>query len=185
MKATEQLKHEHKAVMLMLKILDSISKKLEKNEKVSPQHLEAIIDFLKTFVDKCHHGKEEKLLFPLLEAKGIPNKGGPIGVMLAEHILGREFVKKISEAVSNYSNNESIAKNIIIENINGYINLLTHHIEKENNMLFALTDNKLSPDEQSKLYMEFENLEENEIGKGKHEEFHNFLKELSSIYDHS
>jgi hemerythrin-like domain-containing protein len=30
----------------------------------------ANIDFLKEFADKCHHGKEEGILFPALEQAG-------------------------------------------------------------------------------------------------------------------
>ena len=36
-----------------------------------------MVAFSKTFVDACHHGKEESCLFPCLEKKGIPREGGP------------------------------------------------------------------------------------------------------------
>jgi len=93
MKATEQLIQEHTEVLLMLTVLDSAANKLEMGEQVNPLHLEAMVDFLITFVDKCHHGKEETLLFPALIKKGMSKKDGPVGVMLAEHASGREFIK--------------------------------------------------------------------------------------------
>jgi hypothetical protein len=78
MKATEQLRNEHEGIKLMMHILWKLSGKLEAGEEVDPEHLEKIIEFFRIFADKCHHGKEEDLLFPVLEAAGIPREGGPI-----------------------------------------------------------------------------------------------------------
>jgi hemerythrin-like domain-containing protein len=47
--------------------------------------LEESVNFLRHFADECHHFKEEKLLFPLMEEDGIPREGEPIGMMLVEH----------------------------------------------------------------------------------------------------
>ena len=56
-------------------------------------------EFFRLFADQCHHGKEEELLFPLLEQKGIPRTGGPIGVTLHEHEEGRALVRQMGDAV--------------------------------------------------------------------------------------
>jgi len=184
MKATEQLKHEHEAVLLMLHILESVSERLEKGEFVDTAHIDSIIDFLKIFVDKCHHGKEELLLFPLLESKGIHKEGGPIGVMLTEHNSGREIVKNLAEENQKKYKGDKGADYRLKENIDRYISLLNMHISKENNILFAIADGKLTSSEQAQLFDEFEELEEKEIGQGKHEELHKMLKQLSTIYLH-
>ena len=102
MKPTEQLKEEHVAVKQMLKIMSKVSLKLEAGQRVDSRHLESIIDFIQVFVDKCHHGKEEGLLFPALVEAGIPKEGGPIGVMLTEHDLGRSHVKKMVSGIDGY-----------------------------------------------------------------------------------
>src|SRR3990167_10094837 len=100
MTSTEQLRNEHQAVLLALEILEKICQKLEAKEKVDPKHQEEILEFIKIFVDKCHHDKEEDLLFPALEKIGIPKEQGPIGIMLTEHDMGRKFVKGMSENIS-------------------------------------------------------------------------------------
>jgi len=66
MTPTEQLKEEHEAIKLMLRILDKVCDKLESGEEVNPEHLDQILEFIKVFADKCHHGKEEDLLFQQL-----------------------------------------------------------------------------------------------------------------------
>lgn len=174
MKATEQLKNEHQAVLLALEILEKICQKLEAGDKVDPKHQKEILEFIKTFVDKCHHGKEEDLLFPALEEVGILKEQGPIGVMLIEHNMGREFVRGMSE---NISSSEKF-----IENARGYIKLLKQHIEKENNILYQMADTHLSKAKDDELLQEFDRLELERIGPGKHEEFHKMLEKLAGIY---
>ena len=98
MKPIQDLIMEHEAVNLTLKILDKICSNIEQTGRISnPEHLDQRIEFFIVFVDKCHHGKEEELLFPALEAIGVQRDGGPIGVMLSEHQQGREYVPKMMD----------------------------------------------------------------------------------------
>ncbi len=68
------------------------------------------------FADQCHHGKEEDLLFPAMEAAGIPRESGPIGVMLEEHNIGRQYVRGMAEAVSGYRAGETQAGRAFAQN---------------------------------------------------------------------
>ena len=96
MQPIKDLKMEHDAVRLTLRILDEICRKIEKSGEITDlQHLDQLLEFFKVFVDKCHHGKEEELLFPALENVGVSREGGPIGVLLHEHQQGREYVRAI------------------------------------------------------------------------------------------
>ncbi len=180
MKSTTQLTDEHKGIIWMLEILGKVCDRLEKGEKIPVEHLESILEFLQIFADKCHHGKEEGLLFPLLEEKGVPKEQGPIAVMLAEHDEGRSYIKGMKEGIEDYKENGKSEK--IIQNGRGYIELLTNHIGKENTVLFPMADGMLSNEEDSGLLSEFENLETEKIGAGKHEEFHKLLGKLNEIY---
>lgn len=182
MKATEQLKAEHEGIKLMLKILDKICDKLKSAQELNQEHFARILEFLKVFADKCHHGKEEELLFPAMEETGVSKEGGPIAVMLSEHNQGRGHIKGMSEAFERFKKGDCKASSRIIENGGDYIALLTQHIDKENNILFPMADKRLSETEQDKLAEEFEKLEIERIGAGKHEEFHALLHHLKETY---
>lgn len=174
MKTTKQLKDEHQAVLLALEILEKICQKLEAGKKVDPKHQAEILEFIMIFVDKCHHGKEEGLLFPAMEKVGIPKEQGPIGMMLIEHDMGRGYVKGMSESITNPEQ--------FIGNARGYIELLRQHIEKENNILYPMADTHISPTKDNELLKEFDQLELERIGPGRHEEFHRMLERLEGIY---
>lgn len=181
-KATKQLRDEHEGVKIMLGILERVCKKAQESGSLHTAHFTAILEFLKVFVDQCHHAKEEELLFPALEALGIPNEGGPIGVMLHEHAMGRGFIKAMDEAFSEYTRGEKSALAEVIHHAREYISLLLHHIDKENTVLFVMAENILSDAQQEELYEGFERIEENRIGVGKHEEFHELIHTLRDLY---
>jgi hemerythrin-like domain-containing protein len=182
MSTIEQLKTEHKAIKLMLSILDKICQKLESNEIVNPKHLDQILEFLKTFADKCHHAKEEELLFPAMEKAGIQKEGGPLGVMLAEHKKAREHIQQIAEAVTQYKTGDSKAKTKIIENTKSYIRILSAHIDKEDNVLYPLANARIPEETMENLFLKSEEIETERIGLGKHEEFHRILENLKNEY---
>jgi len=182
MKAAEQLSQDHEAIKLMLQILEKICDKLESKEKVDPKHLEQILEFIKIFADKCHHGKEEELLFPAMEKVGIPKEGGPIGMMLEEHNMGRGYVKGMGNGIVKYTMGDYQAGLVIAENAQNYITLLAEHIDKENNILYPMTDIHLAEKDQKELLEGFEKIERERIGVGKHEEFHKLLERLKGIY---
>ena len=182
MKATEELKEEHKAIKLTLSILSNVSKRFGSGEKVDQEDLDNILEFIKTFADKCHHGKEEDLLFVAMENVGIPRDRGPIGVMLKEHEMGRSYVRNMSEAVDKYKAGELSYSSQFVENAKKYIDLLTQHIDKEDNILYPMADMQLSEEKQRELIEKFEELEQERIGIGKHEELHELLHHLKDKY---
>ncbi len=70
-KPTQDLGIEHGGIMLMLKVMEKVAEKLQNQGEVRKEHLEKIIEFIKNFADKCHHAKEEYILFPELIKKTI------------------------------------------------------------------------------------------------------------------
>lgn len=182
MKPTEQLKEEHKEIKLMLEILEAVCKEVESGREVKKEDLDRIREFIRVFADKCHHGKEEDLLFPAMEEAGIPREGGPISVMLTEHDEGRDYVKAMSEAISKYEKDNTQTSSAIVENARNYVSLLTQHIDKEDNILYMMADMHLSQEKEEELLREFKKVEQERIGPGKHEEFHELLHRLKEVY---
>jgi len=182
MKATHVLMEEHQGIKLMLDILEEVSRRLSAGEDIEAKHLEQITEFIRVFADKCHHGKEEDLLFCSMEQAGFPRQNGPIGVMLQEHDLGRSYVRAMAEAIDRYKTGDRSAVSQIVKNAGSYVSLLRDHIEKEDNILYPMADVHLSEETQSQLVEDFERVEIEKIGAGKHEEFHQLLDELKRVY---
>ncbi len=182
MKATEHLKTEHQEIELMLRIMKKISKDVGGGRELNVEHYEKIMDFIKVFYDKNHHAKEELVLFPAMEAKGVSRNGGMIEIEIHEHQLGRSYIKALNHSFEEYKKGDEKGTLGVFANLLNYTNLLQSHIKKEDEMLYALADKVLNEKEQEKLAVSLEKLEVEVMGKGKHKEYQVLLKELSSFY---
>jgi hemerythrin-like domain-containing protein len=176
-KAIEDLQNEHQAILSSLQILDTLRGRLERGLDVERRDIHDFAAFLKEFADKCHHGKEEGILFPALVKAGITEKGGPIGVMLSEHAKGRELIKEMESAVSGKEDRERFMRAA-----KEYSSLLHAHIEKENSVLFPSAERVLAAPQLDQIYEAFEQHEQKVIGAGRHEELHSMLKRLKQKY---
>jgi len=170
MLATEALEEEHRVIERMVNVLQKACDKLEKGEEVSPEVFKKAVDFIRTFADRCHHGKEENILFPVFEERGIPREGGPIGIMLLEHEHGRRYVRGLADAIEKYERGDKSAKKEIWENARNYGNLLTQHIYKEENILYPMGNRTLSQSDQTDLMKRFEGVEK-ELGEDIHHSY--------------
>lgn len=158
--ATKDLMQEHEVIKKALTILSNSIEKVE-GRSIDRDLLLNLVEFFKIFADKCHHGKEEQFLFESMISKGFSKESGPIAVMLSEHILGRIYIKNMSDALTE---NSEVSFGKFCENAQRYIDLLDQHIEKENNILFVMADRVISEVEQEKLYEKYIEFEKENVG---------------------
>jgi hemerythrin-like domain-containing protein len=175
--ATAALRHEHEAILRMLDATEEVASRLKRGSRIAPETLSGLLEFFKLFADRCHHGKEEDLLFPLLQQKGMPGQGGPIGVMLHEHTLGRALIREMSDAADAYTKNPNAGLRWA-EAATSYAGLLRSHINKENQVLFVMAERMLSDAEQQELSEAFEKIEIEKMGPGTHERLHGEMDRL-------
>ena len=171
MKATEILMDEHRVIERVLAALEKAAQMLEQGQPLRPAYFLDAADFIKGFADGCHHRKEEGMLFVAMMAHGIPDRGGPIGVMMAEHEQGRAFTHAMRKAAQKLEAGEGLARDAVIANARDYVGLLRQHIYKEDNVLFPMADRAIPPVEHGKVAEEFERVEHEETGADVHEKY--------------
>jgi len=171
MKATDTLMEEHRVIERMLETLRVGADKLESGEAIQPEFFLDAANFIKGFADGCHHRKEEGVLFPKMVQQGVPSKGGPIGVMLSEHQMGREYTKSMREGAERLLAGDSSAQDQVIQSARNYVELLQQHIFKEDNILFPLADRVIPQSDQEQVWEDFEHVEHEETGEGVHEKY--------------
>jgi hemerythrin-like domain-containing protein len=163
--ATQVLRQEHEVILRVLDATNNVAESLEAGSDVPPGTLWNIIEFLRLFADRQHHGKEEDLLFPELEKQGMPRNGGPIGMMLMEHQFGRSLIARMAEAARSYENGSRDAGAQWADAAFDYVSLLREHIAKENNILFVMAERILTPADQQRLLVDFQGVDSEKIGK--------------------
>lgn len=167
---TQILKAEHRVIERVLSCLEAASDAAQAGD-VCGQSFDAILGFLAHFADRCHHGKEEAILFPALRERGIPHEGGPLGVMEAEHVEGRRLVASMNEALPRARRGDAEARDRLIAAARRFVFLLRTHIRKEDTCLFAMADSVLSPEDQARLVAAFDRVEHDDLGAGTHEHY--------------
>lgn len=132
----EDLSADHKRILEKLSELGGAVNTAPTDEN----KVKEFLHFTETFVEP-HLQKEEKVLFPALESKGMPREGGPIGMMLFEHQIKRGYVKDLQKAL------EGREKKKITEVAKVIISVLSEHIDKEENILYPWARDFLAEEE--------------------------------------
>lgn len=183
MKPSDILKNEHRVIEQVLNCLEVMTEKLVAARTLNPQHAKDAAAFFRAFADQCHHGKEEVHFFPMMEARGFSREGGPTGVMLQEHDLGRAHVRGFNESVDKAAAGDPESIRQFIYHARAFIQLLREHIQKEDHCLFSMADQAFSEKDQTDLMQQFERVEEEEMGAGTHEKFLALANELADYYN--
>ena len=179
MKATEDLRHEHRAVERMLAILDRMGTRTLGETDIPA--LDEVVDFLRVFVDACHHRKEEQLLFPALIGAGASMGADKLVTpLLHEHERGRELVVIVGTQLEMARAGKVAAFGAIAQTLLHYVSLLRAHIAEEEGGAFALADADLSAAVQQSLAEGYDEVERVVIGEGRHEAFHEMLDRLEA-----
>lgn len=138
--ATARLREEHLLILRVAEVIDRLVERSEGGGETDFAAFEDCVTFVRLFADACHHGKEEDLLFPELEAHGLPRHAGPIAVMLEEHRMGREYAGRMREALepARAGNDEALRR--LLDGARDYVRLIRGHILKEDHVLFEMAD---------------------------------------------
>lgn len=174
---TDQLRDEHELVLMVVDAMEREVEDIERTGRVHTDRVEMMVDFTRNFTDGCHHHKEEEVLFPTLEERSSA-AGGPVSIMLSEHMAGREAIAAIARALPR-ADEDPAARVTVLENLRLYAYLLRLHIQKENTVLFPLAEDTLNDQEQEMMAAEFARVEELETGAGVHERYHRMAHDLA------
>lgn len=140
------LEDEHKHILKALKNVENISNQDSIKEKDFKTLKEAVHLFIEA---NKHHEREEKVLFPAVEAKGFscaPEQ------MRIEHIEIKELKKQLKNAIE--AKDTRKIKEISFK----LVPMLTEHIWKEDNILYPTARELLKKEGVSKMRKDFDKI---------------------------
>ena len=168
---------EHEMIERAMAVFKECLENLDASAK-DPVQMTRAMDFLLEFGDKIHNRKEEELLFPHMESKGIPTKGGPLGVMLMEHQAERDLLGSMIMQAKGLKYAPEAEKNDYRNKGLEYLKIRAEHIWKENDVLFKM-GNKVTGDEDNTELLEgFARIDKEAYGDTAREKFLQMLKEV-------
>ena len=153
------LMNEHRLIEKALGSLETCVVEIEGGLSFERAFARDYAEFLRGYADAWHHGKEEDILFRRMVERGFSTEAGPVAVMLAEHRQGRAFVSAIHGAGLGTGEVTSAEKSAFLTGARGFIPLLRGHIQKEDNILYPMSERVLTPAEFETMLSEFEEFE--------------------------
>lgn len=160
------LLNEHGIIKLMI---DSIKERVEETSKPPKQTLtiefvDITVDFFRIYTDRCHHGKEENVLFRELAKKQMsPEHRKIMDELITEHIYARETVNALEEAQRKYVQGKHEALVEVQNVLKQLIEFYPNHIEKENDRFFYPSMEYFSEQELDNMVEEFLRFDANAI----------------------
>jgi len=146
------LMKEHRLIERMIKIMKLQTEDIKKENKVDPLFVDTVVDFIKTYADQCHHGKEEDILFRSLAQKDISAEHKRMmQELIEEHKMGRNNVKKLAEAKEEYVGGSQDALKEILSNLETLAKFYPQHIEKEDKHFFIPCMEYFTEEERDKM----------------------------------
>ena len=181
MKAIDILMDEHQVILKVLDALEVYAQGIQKNNGTDYKDFARFAEFFREFADKCHHGKEEAILFEEMINHGISRERGPLAVMYYDHDLGRTQVRIMAEIGSTPQFDET-ARQKAVQSAFTYITMLRSHIFKEDRILYPMALQSIPTQVMEDMAEKFEEFEEKETGAGVHHYLHKLGEELIEKY---
>lgn len=131
------LMSEHRLIERMIKLLGLEEKRISGGGEIDTDFISASVDFIRIYTDKCHHGKEEAILFRDARKKSLsPELKKILDELYEDHTVGRSTTLMLNEANEKYKEGVGSAKDEISKHIKKLIDFYPKHIEKEDKQFF-------------------------------------------------
>jgi hemerythrin-like domain-containing protein len=176
MKPRGPLMIEHRLIEKMLGVVSRHITAIKETGKADPVFIETVVDFVRVYADRTHHGKEEDILFKALESKEISGPDEKImQELIDEHKFGRKTVGELVAANREYASGNKAALSTIIEKLETLAKFYPEHIIKEDKAFFPSTEKLFTPKELDDMLEAFWEFDRKMI----HEKYEALVKQLA------
>jgi hemerythrin-like domain-containing protein len=147
---------EHRLIERMIPVMERHGATIAAGGWPDYALLDVIIDFLRTYADECHHGKEEDLLFAKLRSKSMSMEMvEAMDRLINDHGRARGAVAKLQKLNDLSRNGDPNAAFEIAEVLAELVELYPGHIHREDREFFPQAMRYLQKEEADQMLAEF------------------------------
>jgi hemerythrin-like domain-containing protein len=142
------LMHEHQLILRVVADMGHELERLEAGGEVDPGYIETTVDFIRTYADRCHHGKEEDILFRDLATKELSAEDAEaMRVLIEDHVWARGQVRELVEATEHAVAGDASASAVVRDRLRALAEFYPDHIEREDHGFFRAVPGYFTRDE--------------------------------------
>ncbi|MGZ3592545.1 MAG: hemerythrin domain-containing protein [Syntrophales bacterium] len=176
MKPIGPMMWEHRLIEKILRLFDGEIIKINENNKVDTIFIDTAVDFIRTYADRTHHGKEEDILFrDLAKKKLTPKLARIVNELIEEHKYARKTVGNLVAAKERYLTGEDTSQEVI-SYLKELARFYPQHIEKEDKHFFFPCMDYFTREEQDAMLLEFYEFDRKMI----HEKYKKVVEDLKA-----
>lgn len=129
---------EHRLIERTVHLLEVQVQEIGRDGEADANFIDAAGEFIRTYADRCHHGKEEDILFRELEARPLDAEHKQIlRELIQEHAVARRATERLRAANDRYRKGEREALAEIVASAGELTDLYPRHIAKEDHHFFG------------------------------------------------
>ena len=146
-------------------------------ESIDPAYVYTVVDFLRSYADRCHHGKEEDILFRDLEARPLASEHAQMmHALISDHMWARATTKELVAATDRFAAGDREAAAQAREKMRALADFYPGHIEREDHGFFKPAIEYFTRDEREDMAQQFREFDRLLI----HEKYERLAAELES-----
>jgi hemerythrin-like domain-containing protein len=178
MESVEILKREHQTVRLVVKAARRDLERAAETGEIPERELEQLLDFFRYFTNSCHDPKEEDLLFAALHHRGLSWEAYPLRELVREHQQMRVSLDSAFDWLPLVRAGDATGQLSLIHDLTVYLDLLERHIAAEEEAIFPLVQELLTPRDLEELGDAFAAIACEELEEGVHAYYADLAHEL-------
>jgi len=150
---------------------------MDERTRADPAFIDVAVDFIRTYADRCHHGKEEDILFRDLAKKALsPEHRKTMAELVNEHVYARAKVKQLVEAKEQYVQGNAHAMEALRSLLGNLVSFYPAHIAKEDKRFFIPCMGYFTKKEQETMLQAFWDFDRQLI----HEKYRGLVERLEA-----
>jgi hemerythrin-like domain-containing protein len=167
--------HEHRIIERMIAIMSRELESMGRQGRVDPAFIDTATDFIRTYADRCHHGKEEDILFRRLSAKDLDAQlARSMADLIEDHVRARAMTRRLVEANRRYAAGDTATLREIESAVQELVEFYPVHIEKEDRHFFRPCLEYFTEAEKAEILRDFDAFDRALI----HEKYRTIVEDL-------
>ncbi len=175
MVVADLLVKEHRLIERMIPILTKEVLRLREGGEVDAAQIIPVVIFFRMYADRCHHGKEEDILFRALASKPLSDEHRrTMDQLTEEHVLARKLVGRLMLDQDRCVKGDKAALAAVKQDIKELADLYPKHIGLEEKHFFTPCMDYFSAVEQAEMLRAFTEFD----AKIVHEQYRAMIEDL-------
>jgi len=169
---------EHRLIEKMLAVIAREAARIRSSSgMIDPLFIDTAVDFVRTYADRTHHGKEEDILFKDLARKPLRESDSSVmAELVEEHRQAREKVRALVSAKERFQKGDKEAVQDIASIMEWLVDFYPRHIRKEDKDFFPRTESYFDKNELDAMLSDFRDFDAKMI----HEKYEKLMESLET-----